>query len=111
MGAKSWHSLRMEVCSGGSRMPRWPVGYVSKNVCPQCGGKKYWSSALCRACAPQTGGHAGKSGVDHPTWKGGFRIDGDGYVRTYAPNHPWPRRGGYVHEHVRIMELHLGRRL
>ena len=38
-------------------------------------------------------------------------MDEDGYIKTYAPSHPWPRRGGYVFEHVRIMELHLGRRM
>lgn len=47
----------------------------------------------------------------HPTWKGGFRLDKDGYIRTYAPDHPWPRRGKYIHEHVRVMEIHLGRKL
>jgi hypothetical protein len=47
----------------------------------------------------------------HPTWKGGQEIDRDGYVRTYAPDHPWPRKNGYVRENVRVMELYIGRRL
>ena len=38
-------------------------------------------------------------------------VDKDGYLKRYAPDHPWPRKGGYVREHVRIMELHIGRRL
>jgi hypothetical protein len=54
---------------------------------------------------------AGKTGQNHPAWKGGFQIDRDGYIRTYAPDHPWPRKGGYVLEHVRLMEIHLGRRM
>lgn len=53
----------------------------------------------------------GKTGPEHPAWKGGYRYDKDGYVRTYCPTHPWPRRSGYVHEHVRVMELAIGRRL
>lgn len=35
----------------------------------------------------------------------------DGYVRTYAPDHPWPRKSNYVFEHVRVLELSIGRRL
>jgi hypothetical protein len=38
-------------------------------------------------------------------------VDRDGYIKRYAPDHPWPRKGGYVREHVRIMELHIGRRI
>lgn len=56
-------------------------------------------------------GWPGRSGPAHPAWKGGARIDKDGYIKTYAPDHPWPRRGGYIGEHVRVMELSLGRRL
>lgn len=48
---------------------------------------------------------------NHPCWKGGRRVDRDGYIRVYTPDHPWPRRGGYVLEHVLRMELHIGRRL
>ena len=53
----------------------------------------------------------GRTGPEHPAWKGGQRIDRDGYIRTYAPDHPWPRKSGYVPEHVRLMELQVGRRL
>jgi HNH endonuclease len=38
-------------------------------------------------------------------------LDKDGYLKRYAPDHLWPRKGGYVREHVRIMELHIGRRI
>jgi hypothetical protein len=38
-------------------------------------------------------------------------LDKDGYLKRYAPDHPWPRKGGYVREHVRVMEVHLGRRI
>jgi hypothetical protein len=55
-------------------------------------------------------GHPGKTGSAHPCWKGGQIVDQDGYIQTWAPNHPWPRRG-YLREHIRVMELHLGRRI
>jgi len=55
-------------------------------------------------------GHRGKLGAAHPCWKGGSIVDRDGYIRTWAPSHPWPRRG-YILEHIRIMELSLGRRI
>lgn len=38
-------------------------------------------------------------------------LDKDGYLKRYAPEHPWPRKGGYVREHVRIMEMHMERRI
>lgn len=94
-------------------MPRWPIGYVARawQKCPACGGKKDFNAKACRPCSPKPAGHVGIRGPLHPAWKGGFRIDRDGYVKTYAPNHPWPRRGGYVFEHVRIVEIRIGRRL
>lgn len=55
-------------------------------------------------------GHKGKKGADHPKWKGGTLVDRDGYIRTWAPEHPWPRKG-YIMEHVRVMELKIGRRI
>lgn len=48
---------------------------------------------------------------NHPVWKGGRRFDKDGYVLIYAPDHPWPRRGGYIREHILLIERSLGRRL
>lgn len=56
-------------------------------------------------------GCSGLRGAAHPAWKGGIGYDKDGYIKTYDPAHPWPRKSGYVREHVRVMELHLGRPL
>lgn len=55
-------------------------------------------------------GWPGSTGKNHPCWKGGTLIDRDGYVQTWAPSHPWPRKG-YLREHIRIMELQIGRRI
>ena len=94
-------------------MPRWPTGYVAStyHVCPKCGGKKDYYAAACRKCATYKKPHLGKSGPEHPCWKGGQRVDRDGYIRLYLPNHPWPRRGGYVLAHVAAMEISIGRRI
>jgi len=59
---------------------------------------------------PTRRGHSGKKRESHPCWKGGSIVDRDGYVRTWAPDHPWPR-SGYINEHVRVMELKIGRRI
>ena len=37
-------------------------------------------------------------------------IDRNGYVRVYAPDHPW-QRGRMLSEHVLIMERSMGRRI
>lgn len=83
----------------------------SRRMCPKCGGKKDFYAKSCRGCQDKPKGCLGLKGPAHPTWKGGRDTDRDGYIRTYAPDHPWPRANGYVREHVRVMELHIGRRI
>ncbi len=92
-------------------MPRWPKGHITKRTCPKCGGPKDFNALACRDCATWATPAAGKTGDTHPAWKGGTRVDEDGYLKRYAPDHPWPRKGGYVLEHVRVMELQIGRRI
>lgn len=52
-----------------------------------------------------------RSGPGHPDWKGGRRLDADGYMLIYMPTHPHARWGKYVLEHRLVMEAHLGRYL
>lgn len=49
-------------------------------------------------------------GGDHHNWKGGV-IFNNGYklIKCDDPNHPHQYRGGYVYEHRRNMEKHIGR--
>jgi hypothetical protein len=47
----------------------------------------------------------------NPKWKGGRRVDSDGYVLVKAWDHPKHRKNGYVLEHRLVMERHLGRLL
>jgi hypothetical protein len=44
-------------------------------------------------------------------WKGGKKVDGDGYVFIYMPSHPKADVLGYVREHVLICEQVLGESL
>ena len=51
-----------------------------------------------------------KFGPKHKGWKGGRRIDKDGYVLIYCPDHPSANgRRKTVREHRLVMEQHLGR--
>lgn len=43
--------------------------------------------------------------------KPGSKIIRKGYVLVNIPHHPHANYGGYVHEHVLVMERHLGRYL
>jgi hypothetical protein len=45
---------------------------------------------------------------NHPQWKGGRFIHKTGYVKIHSPDHP-RAVGGYVFEHVLVMEKVLGR--
>jgi hypothetical protein len=84
---------------------------MTKKTCPQCGNKKDFYAIRCRSCTVWKKPLLGKKGSSHPTWKGGQMIDRDGYIKTYAPDHPFPRKSGYVYEHVRIVEISIGRRI
>ena len=47
----------------------------------------------------------------NPNWKGGRKIDKDGYVLIHFPEHPRKRHGGYVAEHRLLVEKIIGRYL
>ena len=44
-------------------------------------------------------------------WKGGRRINEQGYVEIYVPGYEHARSNGYVKEHILVAEKMLGRRL
>lgn len=50
-------------------------------------------------------------GERNDSWKGGKRINDQGYVEVYAPNYEHTRPNGYVREHILVAEKMLGRRL
>lgn len=51
------------------------------------------------------------SNIRSNNFKGGKRIDGQGYVHIWKPNHPSLLNStrNYVHEHTLVMEKHIGR--
>jgi hypothetical protein len=48
-------------------------------------------------------------GENNPNWKGGQRIDKDGYVLVYSPNHPNKDKNNLVRKHRLVLEKYLGR--
>jgi hypothetical protein len=52
----------------------------------------------------------GKRGPEHPSWRGGRKIQ-NGYVHIWNADHPDADRHGYISEHRLVMEQHLGGRL
>jgi len=53
----------------------------------------------------------GVSGEKNGSWKGGRRIDDNGYVWIRRPDHPYAAAHGYVQEHRLVAEQVLGRYL
>lgn len=52
----------------------------------------------------------GAMGAEHPRFKGG-RVSNHGYTMVTGRDHPFPRRGHYILEHVMVIERHIGRRI
>ena len=48
---------------------------------------------------------------NHPRWNNGIQKQGNGYIRIFAPEHPFCNKRGCVSQHRLVMEKHLGRYL
>lgn len=54
--------------------------------------------------------YAGAKGERAAHWRGGRYVNKDGYVRVYAPDHPYAQgHGGYIAEHRLVIEQQIGR--
>jgi hypothetical protein len=87
--------------------------------------KKVFCSTKCKAKWNKTleGYWAGKKipfykrpnrdigGSKNPRWKGGRRVDKDGYILIWQPPHPNSDYHGYVREHRLVAEKIIGRYL
>ena len=51
------------------------------------------------------------TGINSHLWKGGRRINHNGYVEILLPGHPRARGNGYVFEHIVVAEQELDRPL
>lgn len=73
----------------------------------------YWLGKTMSKEARQnmSANHADFSGSKNGRWKGGKRIDKDGYVLVLKKDHPFADYHGYVREHRLEMEKYLGRYL
>lgn len=81
--------------------------------CRSCGKsfktyKCYVSRGQMRACSMKCRSIGGEH---NPHWKGGRRIDDDGYIGLLMPKHPNCSKQGYVLEHRFVMEKKIGRYL
>jgi len=80
-----------------------------------CGnGKKVYTSSLTRGMTKSCGcldleKKKQRSGKNHPCWKGGKMLQGDGYVLIKNKDHPRANNSGYVFEHLLVMEQKIGR--
>ena len=52
-----------------------------------------------------------RHGKNHWNWKGGKKLNSQGYLLVYSPNHPFQDNQGYVREHRLVMEDKIGRYL
>lgn len=50
-------------------------------------------------------------GETHPSWKGGIKFNGEGYVLIWKPKHPFSHKSGYVLRSHLVAEKELGRYL
>ena len=74
-----------------------------KIPCPICNQPIRPNSKTCSSCRPKTGS-------SNPAWKGGKSRHKKGYILQYQPQHPRSKsNGGYVFEHILIIEKFLGR--
>lgn len=55
--------------------------------------------------------HADINGSKHPYWRGGKRINDNGYILIYSPKHPNTREIKCILEHRLVMEEFLNRYL
>lgn len=77
-----------------------------KKKCLDCDTLVGYNNDRCVPCSGKF-----RSGENSHTWNGG-RIDKKGYVMIHSPEHPRAKaNGGYVFEHILVMEEKLGRYL
>lgn len=76
---------------------------MPKTKCADCGREAAFGSTRCKKCSAK--------GKNNGAWKGGKTYHKAGYVMVRVPEHPRAKSGGYVFEHILIMEQMLGRRL
>jgi len=79
---------------------------LAKNLC-ECGRQKGRKHQTCSVCASEN-----QKGAKNHNWKGGVIRHSAGYLQEKRPDHPrGHRNGGYVLQHILVMEEKIGRYL
>jgi hypothetical protein len=94
--------------------PKRKKNHLTRIKCSNCGEEKQrrlsrlgWKKMFCdSSCYSKW-----KRGKNSPLWRGGVRVDKDGYILVHNPDHPLRDRSNYVREHRLAMEKHIGRLL
>ena len=76
------------------------------------------SRACSRSCSSRLAHQEGRGnliggpGSANPTWKGGRKVNHQGYIQIWVPQgYPGRPKSGYMMEHRVVMQEHLGRAL
>jgi hypothetical protein len=101
LGRKCSDSKKQKISIAKKGKPTWAS--LNKEIVSQKmkGRKITWSDKISEAL----------KGEKNYNWKGGIRIDQQGYIQEYCPQHPFANNHGYVMQHRLVMEKHLGRYL
>lgn len=78
------------------------------NTCVTC-KKDYWVKGAIRRASSKFCSKPCQRGIHHPNWKGGRKINSQGYVLIHNPDHRYADKQGYVREHRLVMEKELGK--
>lgn len=88
--------------------PRWKGGIcATKLFCKFC--NKDFIGHKTRQYCSQSCNAKSRKGERSPGWKGGRRVNSQGYIDIYNPTHPFADSKSCVPEHRLIMENYLGR--
>lgn len=100
--------LSLEVLAERLCSPEWQAYWIAKTGAEYHPSQKVVNKVLKKHI--QLRGK-GSPGAKNGSWKGGIRIDRDGYRLTYCPDHPLAASNGCVREHRLVMERTIGRYL
>ena len=88
-------------------------GYTQKEIAELLGvsQKVVWRFMQNHGIKARVACKRNQQGENNSSWKGGRRINEQGYVEVYMPSYPKAKPNGYVREHILVAEQMLGRPL
>jgi hypothetical protein len=92
---------------------------IDRGICNACNNRKRGKGScidcgvpitkVCKRCKPC--GYAAQSGPGNHNWTGGRIKTRQGYILTWAKDHPNAQATGRIFEHILVMSDYLGRPL